>query len=112
MADLSQIDLDGGGSQGEVELHGHEDEIHAGGEIHTTEEEDSSHSKTEDLHLYFKQSLRMRMGLTGMVISIFFGLSLVMTFALLVFSYTEAGRTFLQGLKFFIFQTLIANIFL
>jgi hypothetical protein len=102
MADLSEIDLDGGSGE-EGTLQGHEDELAGGGAIHSEETEESSHSRTEDLHLYYRQSLKARMGTTGLVVTVFFGLSLVMTIALLVFSYTSAGRGFLQGLKFFIF---------
>ena len=102
MADLSEIDLDGGSSEA-TELHGHEDEVLGGGEVHSTESEDTGHSKTEDLHLYYRQSLRARMGMTGLVICAFLTVSIVMLTALLIFSYTSAGREFLQGLKFFIF---------
>jgi len=103
MADLSEIDLDAGGGSETPELHGHEDEVLGGGEVHSTETEDTGHSKTEDLYLYYRQSWKARMGMTGIVVCAFLGISAIMTTALLIFSYTSAGRSFLQGLKFFIF---------
>ncbi|OIQ17837.1 MAG: hypothetical protein BM556_10435 [Bacteriovorax sp. MedPE-SWde] len=103
MADLSEIDLDGGASEGEATLHGHDDEFAISEGPTSSDEEDSSHSKTEDLHLYFRQSWKAKLGTTGIVIIAFFAISIVMTSALLIFSYTSIGRSFLQGLKFFIF---------
>ncbi len=61
------------------------------------------HNKTEDLHLYFEQSFKNRVGTTGLFILATFTIGLVMTFALLAFSYTSIGREFLQGLKILVF---------
>lgn len=98
MADLSQIDLDGG-SEPAGSLQAHEQTV----SVSSSGSEDSGHSKSEDLHLYFRQGWKKRLGMTGIVITAFFFITLCMTFALLVFSYTGIGRSFLQGLKFFIF---------
>ena len=67
------------------------------------EEDDSGRSKTEDLHLYFKQSLRARVGNFGIFLILSMFLMLTMAIGSLILSYTAFGREFLQGLVFRIF---------
>ena len=67
------------------------------------EEDDSGRSKTEDLHLYFKQSLSVRIGRFGMFTILMLFLMLTLSICSLILSYTVFGREFLQGLVFRIF---------
>ncbi len=67
------------------------------------EEDEGSHSKTEDLHLYFKQSLSARIGRLGIFIILMLFLVLTLSICSLILSYTVFGREFLQGLIFRIF---------
>ena len=68
------------------------------------EEEDSSRSKTEDLHLYFRQSWSAKVGTFGIFLIVMLSLFFVLASALLVLSYSKMGREFLQGLKILLFQ--------
>lgn len=61
------------------------------------------HNKTEDLHLYYKQTFAARVGKTGIFLILGFSISLLMTTAILIFSYTEAGKSFLGNLSIIIF---------
>ena len=67
------------------------------------EEEESAHSKTEDLHLYFRQSLSARVGTIGIFIIVMLSLFFVLSSALLILSYSKMGRELLQGLKILLF---------
>ena len=67
------------------------------------EEDESSHSKTEDLHLYFKQSYSARIGRFGIFLILSMLVSLTLATACLILSYTVFGRDFLQGFVFRVF---------
>ena len=67
------------------------------------DEQEQSHSKTEDLHLYFKQSLSARVGKFGIFLILSLALALTLSFASLILSYTAFGREFLQSFVFRIF---------
>ncbi|EQC46035.1 hypothetical protein [Bacteriovorax sp. Seq25_V] len=97
--DLANLDLDGGSSSSSEEnLQGD-----FGGDHQPEMVEAPLHNKTEDLHLYFEQSFKNRVGTTGIFILATFAIAIVMTTALLMFSYTGPGREFLQGLKILIY---------
>jgi hypothetical protein len=99
MADLSQIDLDGDSEPTPVTSVPGEDFVID----EAYDEDDSRHVKTEDLHLYYRQSLRSRIGDVGVVVIATFAIMLVMVTAILFFSYLPPGRRFLQGLIFYLF---------
>lgn len=95
--DLAKIDL-GGPSSNEEE---NNLELDQGGNPELVEA--PLHNKTEDLHLYYKQSFASRVGRTGLFIIASLSISLLMITATLIFSYTQAGRTFLGNLSIIIF---------
>ncbi len=67
------------------------------------EEEESSHTKTEDLHLYFKQRWIDKVGPFGIFLILTFFCSCTLSMGILILSYTQEGRSFLQGLKILLF---------
>lgn len=60
------------------------------------------HNKTEDLHLYFRQSFIHRVGLPGLFIISSLAISFLLITGILLFSYTDAGRSFLGNLSIII----------
>ena len=102
MADLSEIDLDGPDSKQEVLAETEAEDTDISDEYDYYDNE-ARHNKTEDLHLYFEQDWRTKLGTTGLVLIAFFSVMLLMTTAILLFSYTNPGREFLQTLIFYLF---------
>ena len=68
-----------------------------------SEEDDSGHTKTENLHLYFRQSWKARLGKSGIIIISLLLLFLISSFMFLILSYTTSGKYFLRDFKIALF---------